>query len=134
MAKRKNITATAPRGLTPNPDIIQLAVEYACNAQSLLIATDIEAFPDSPEGQARYDAILRREKAALEILATTPATAAEEIICKARLVEYVHQRMFGFGVEAEDMEIRFLARFADDVQTFLTPIIDAAWKSRKAVA
>jgi hypothetical protein len=63
-----------------------------------------------------------------------PARTAEELSAKARLVEYVIGRMAGFGVEKDDVELRYLARLADDVRTFVTPTVDANWKARKAVA
>jgi hypothetical protein len=134
MAKRNNTIAAPAEVLTPLNQITILCIEYAEHITAGALCYKIDPDPDNGTGEAMADEHIALGRNVLEQLADMPARTAEEISAKTRLVEYVIDRMAGFGVEKDDVELRYLTRLADDVRTFVTPTIDANWKARKAVA
>ena len=134
MAKRKNTTAKPKQQLTPFNPIIMLCIHYANHVTASDLCYKIDPSPNNETAEEFADAHISDGRAVLEQLSTMPAKTVEEISAKTRIVEYVIDRMAGFGVQRADVELRFLARLADDVRTLVTPMVDANVEAGKAAA
>jgi hypothetical protein len=134
MAKRKNTTATPKQTLTPFNQITILCIQYTNHVTASDLCYKIDPSPNNETAEAMADEYIAGSRTILEQLADMPAKTVEEISAKTRIVEYVIDRMAGFGVERGDVELRYLARLADDVRTLVTPMVDAIAAGKAAAA
>jgi hypothetical protein len=107
--------------------IIAAAVAYAQSAAAWRAGFDGD--PDgSNENAERLGARHKRARdAALHKLANTPASSAEALDAKARVLPMILDDDCG-GVA--DLSDEFYRAFAADVQKFLEPLISAEWHAR----
>jgi hypothetical protein len=107
--------------------IIGAAVAYAQSAAAWRAGFDGDPDGDMKNANrfgARY---ARARDAALQKLVNTPASSAEALDAKARIVPMVLDDDCG---DVADLSDEFYRAFAADVQKFLEPLISAEWYAR----
>jgi hypothetical protein len=131
--KRASKAKTAPRRkATKPPNDTALIRECVVYVQS--VAGFHAGWKADPSGDSVYAApagerFNNRAALALEKITSTPATTAEGLLSKARIVPSLIQDAGGsFDVR----EKAFLASFGTNVETFLQPIIEEHWHAECA--